>query len=187
MPARRLFLTTLIVLEGCASGHAIRSPQVSGGNSSDGISYEEVVALSNLVFDCNGNGIGDGTEIDTGVLIDVNDNGIPDDCENGVPKDPDRESRRSLLTITEAEGGKVAISYRLSRRTTLHVVRVLDTSGHLVTTLTEGPADVGNYSIPWNPSSLSDHETSQRYIVQLQVDGEKTAMVYDSLHDLKHE
>jgi hypothetical protein len=35
-------------------------------------------------FDCNRNGIGDATDLATGVLHDCNGNGIPDECERAA-------------------------------------------------------------------------------------------------------
>ncbi len=51
-------------------------------------------------LDCNGNGVGDVCDIEDGFSYDINDNGIPDDCEdcngNGTPDDWDIKMGWSL-------------------------------------------------------------------------------------------
>ncbi len=47
-----------------------------------GIMYDYTHSVSCLADDCNGNGVADATDITNGTSLDLNGNGIPDECED---------------------------------------------------------------------------------------------------------
>ncbi len=64
----------------------------------------ELTAIDNDVLDCNGNGIADLCDISEGTSTDLNDNGVPDECEDVV-------SNYCSPATTNSSGGPAVIGF----------------------------------------------------------------------------
>jgi len=69
------------------------SAAVNTSGCADGGIWVRVEYIADAQFDCNGNGQDDACDLVQALSIDVNCNGIPDECEGGVPGDVTADGR----------------------------------------------------------------------------------------------
>ncbi len=69
------------------------SAAVNTRNCVDGGLWVRVEFVADAPFDCNGNGQDDACDLVQAISMDVNCNGIPDECEGGVPGDITADGR----------------------------------------------------------------------------------------------
>jgi hypothetical protein len=103
-------------------------------------------------YDCNSNGVGDATDISQGTSPDVNQNGIPDECET-EPTDVPEVAGRSLRlhqNVPNPFNPQTLIRYDIPDGGSDVTLRVYDVGGRLVRSLVEGPQTEGAKSVTWN-------------------------------------
>jgi probable HAF family extracellular repeat protein len=138
------------------------------------MTYEQYVALNEMRFDCNGNGIFDDLEIAGGQVDDLNDNGIPDGCETfravvGVGETPRQTglalsvhgalASRHKIRFYIPEGGDVTLN-------------VFDVAGRQVDQLVNKSLDAGWYESFWPGRAVGSGVSSGVYFIRLSVHGE---------------
>ena len=121
-----------IMADDCSMVHAVRVARLTMLGQADVVTFESWVQgrdINNVVFDdparieanfvsvedCNANGVSDTCDIAYGTSTDLDDNGVPDECQGTCPGDADGDGDSDIDDI-------------------LAVIAVFDTAG--------GPADV---------------------------------------------
>jgi len=103
--------------------------------------------------DCNQNGIGDATDIADGTSTDVDENGIPDDCEdNAAALDPLIPNTGSYLLGNVPNPLHESTTIRFAVPVDAGKIRmaVFDVDGRLVRTLVDGEIPAGVSAVTWD-------------------------------------
>ncbi len=118
----------------------------------DELTYETVLALGELRFDCNGNGVPDDMEIAQGQALDLNGNGIPDECEPTAPASAPNHGGREQVASVE-----LGVTPNPSRGGTTLVLRLeaegrvriglFDVAGRNIAQIFEGSLNAGEHRI----------------------------------------
>jgi hypothetical protein len=129
------------------------SPSLRDDGLPEELTWELVQAMSDLRFDCNGNGIADDAEIDSGALADENDNGIPDVCEAwaaSAPETPVAAATPGLTLHAGNPGANGADLWWTQEAESPTMLRVYDVAGRLVVVLVDGVLSAGKHNITWD-------------------------------------
>jgi hypothetical protein len=125
------------------------------GSHFDDLSPASADAGSAYVFgaggDCNQNQAPDLCDIWNGVSLDVNENGIPDECE-ATAAEP-ALSRRAVALLQAAPNPfnpRTTIAFELPQALDWMELRVYDARGALVRTLAAGPRAAGHGAVEWD-------------------------------------
>ena len=102
-------------------------------------------------YDCNSNGVGDSLDIAHGTSSDHNENGIPDECEDGPVDVPEIASMERLLRVSPNPTDRMTtIDYVVSDRRARVRLQIFDVEGRAVRTLINGFAPGGTNSVTWD-------------------------------------
>jgi hypothetical protein len=126
-------------------------------------------------YDCNGNGVADSLDIASLSSADLNDNGIPDECEEDFSTS-DTASRpptwRLHPNVPNPFNPVTRIAFEVARADATIRLEVFDVQGRLVRTLVHGRREVGRQSVQW--FGRDDHGralASGVYVARLQAGG----------------
>ncbi len=135
-------------------------------------------------YDCNVNSVPDSVDIATGTSPDINQNGIPDECEDGtsVADGGSPAGGRRLELHANAPNPfnpSTTISYTLVEAGAVRL-RVYDSGGRHVQTLVDGEVSAGTRTVTWDGRDAAGQQLpSGVYYCQLEAHGagETRAMV----------
>ena len=101
-------------------------------------------------YDCNNNGIADTQDIAQGTSLDLNQNGVPDEC--GIPTDvaaAPRPSFQLFQNVPNPFNPRTSIAFEIPAPGNVRL-RIFDLQGRLVRTVTSGAADAGPHTTEWD-------------------------------------
>ncbi|MEJ2719758.1 MAG: FlgD immunoglobulin-like domain containing protein, partial [bacterium] len=103
-------------------------------------------------YDCNGNGVGDGIDISSGTSLDLDLNGIPDECDDvytaaAVAYD---DGYRLHQNVPNPFNPSTLIRFDVPAGGGHVTVRVFDVAGRLIRTLVDGYEAGGTNAVRWN-------------------------------------
>ena len=143
----------------------------------DELDASTIDALAALRFDCNRNGVHDDLEIGAGTAQDLDQNGIPDECEGvtvvGVDPVSDGASGLELGPARpNPTSGPTSVAFVLRRRTAVEVT-VYDVAGRVVRRLADGSRDAGAHVVRWNGRDAEGRSVGAgTYFLRVRADGE---------------
>jgi hypothetical protein len=133
-------------------GAAPKDARISEEELEDELTVETFEGMSAMEFDCNSNGIADQEDIDTGSSLDVDLDGIPDECTAGTVGVGD-ERTPSVASFTIRGNpllGPRATEVRFDVPIRGHVeVEVFDAAGRSIALLFSGVAGPGEHRLVW--------------------------------------
>jgi len=135
------------------------------GRMPDELTLEMFQEFSSLEVDCNGNEVGDDDDIRGRASTDVNENGVPDECEEvllGINPTLGGQS----VSLAVSSGAHPEVSFSLLTASTVRV-RVFDVLGRLVATLADGFQERGEHRVTWSPTRRKG-AASGVYFVELE-------------------
>jgi hypothetical protein len=102
--------------------------------------------------DCNSNGFGDSIDVALGTSPDVNENGIPDECEGLATSAPGKivSSYELLQNFPNPFNPATTIGYEVPAGGGSVKMRVFNVKGRLVRVLIDGRVPGGNRSVAWD-------------------------------------
>jgi len=122
-------------------------------------------------YDCNQNGVGDAIDISQGTSPDVNQNGIPDECEEATSV-PDVVSSFRLLRNAPNPFRSTRIEFSLTEAVDQGSLRIFDVHGRLVRTLIDGSIPAGSRSVVWSGADDQGHQVAAGfYFYRLEAPG----------------
>jgi len=128
-------------------------------------------------YDCNDNGVADSADILFGDSDDLNGNGIPDECEEGVVSVPAlaASSPRAAVASPNPARARVAFVFTLARGSEDVRVDTFDIEGRQVRTLFESHPEAGRHRVIWDGRDGRGRPVSQGTYVYRVHTGAETA------------
>ena len=123
-------------------------------------------------YDCNGNAVGDSTDIAEGTSPDENENGIPDECEGSSTAVGEIAAAAgfSLQAAPNPFNPRTTISFAIDHPQ-LVAISIFDMTGKQVSLLTRQIYFAGTHSVAWNGRDAADRDVpSGTYIVRLETE-----------------